>query len=70
VVFRRVDGSVGVKVGTVTSGAPSPTLGYPIAMAYVTPEVAAEGTEVAVDVRGRAEPFVVVPLPFYSRERA
>jgi aminomethyltransferase len=70
VVFRRVDGSVGVKVGTVTSGAPSPTLGYPIAMAYVTPEVAAEGTEVAVDVRGRAEPFVIVPLPFYARERA
>ena len=54
-------------VGTVTSGAPSPTLGYPIAMAYVTPEVSAEGTELAVDVRGRAEPFVVVPMPFYRR---
>ncbi|QAY64029.1 glycine cleavage system aminomethyltransferase GcvT [Xylanimonas allomyrinae] len=58
---------VGVKVGTVTSAAPSPTLGHPIAMAYVTPEVSAEGTELAVDVRGRAEPFVVVPLPFYRR---
>ncbi|AEG42874.1 glycine cleavage system aminomethyltransferase GcvT [Isoptericola variabilis] len=67
VVFRHHDDSAGVKVGTVTSGAPSPTLGYPIAMAYVTPEVSAEGTELAVDVRGRAEPFVVVPLPFYSR---
>jgi aminomethyltransferase len=51
----------------VTSGAPSPTLGYPIALAYVTPEVSAEGTELAVDVRGRAEPFVVVPVPFYRR---
>lgn len=55
------------QVGTVTSGAPSPTLGHPIAMAYVTPELSAEGTELAVDVRGRAEPVVVVPLPFYRR---
>jgi aminomethyltransferase len=67
VVFRRPDGSAGVEVGTVTSGAPSPTLGCPIAMAYVTPEVSAAGTQLAVDVRGRAEPFVVVPLPFYTR---
>jgi len=57
----------GTKAGVVTSGAPSPTLGCPIAMAYVTPEVSAEGTELAVDVRGRPEPFVVVPMPFYRR---
>ncbi len=55
------------RVGTVSSGAPSPTLGYPIALAYVTPELSAEGTELAVDVRGRAEPVVVVPVPFYRR---
>ena len=56
-----------VVVGHVTSGAPSPTLGHPIAMAYVTPEVSAVGTELAVDVRGRAEPVRVVALPFYRR---
>jgi aminomethyltransferase len=56
-------------VGTVTSGAPSPTLGHPVAMAYVPPELAAEGTALAVDVRGRAEPVRVVPLPFYRRPR-
>jgi aminomethyltransferase len=56
-----------VGVGTVTSGAPSPTLGTPIAMAYVTPEVRAVGTELAVDVRGRHEPVRVVELPFYRR---
>lgn len=55
-------------VGHVTSGAPSPTLGYPIAMAYVTPEASAPGTELTVDVRGRAEPVRVVRLPFYSRK--
>ncbi|WP_024286252.1 glycine cleavage system aminomethyltransferase GcvT [Cellulomonas sp. KRMCY2] len=54
-------------VGYVTSGAPSPTLGHPIAMAYVTPEVCGAGTELAVDVRGRPEPVRVVPLPFYRR---
>ncbi|MGF0114846.1 glycine cleavage system aminomethyltransferase GcvT [Promicromonospora sp. Marseille-Q5078] len=67
VVQRGLDGAVGAVVGQVTSGAPSPTLGHPVAMAYVTPEVSAEGTALAVDVRGRAEPFVVVRLPFYKR---
>lgn len=56
-------------VGTVTSGAPSPTLGHPVAMAYVTPEVSAPDTELAVDVRGRLEPVRVVALPFYRRPR-
>lgn len=57
----------GTVVGEVTSGAPSPTLGHPIAMAYVTPEVSAVGTDLAVDVRGRSEPVRVVALPFYRR---
>ncbi|WP_029254026.1 glycine cleavage system aminomethyltransferase GcvT [Paraoerskovia marina] len=57
----------GTVIGSVTSGAPSPTLGHPIAMAYVTPEFSAEGTELAVDVRGRQEPFVVAPLRAYVR---
>ena len=56
-----------VVVGQVTSGAPSPTLGRPIAMAYVPPSAAETGTELAVDVRGRAEPVRVTPLPFYRR---
>lgn len=62
-------GADAVPVGTVTSGAPSPTLGHPVAMAYVTPELSAPGTELAVDVRGRVEPVRVVPLPFYRRPR-
>jgi aminomethyltransferase len=56
-----------VVVGTVTSGALSPTLGYPIALAYVDAALAAPGTELTVDVRGRREPFVVTSLPFYQR---
>lgn len=59
--------SDGVEVGAVTSGAPSPTLGVPIAMAMVHPSVSAEGTSVDIDVRGRRESMVVSALPFYSR---
>ncbi|WP_053386498.1 glycine cleavage system aminomethyltransferase GcvT [Leucobacter japonicus] len=54
-------------VGRITSGQPSPTLGYPIALAYVAPEHAAPGTRLDVDLRGKAGPFTVVELPFYRR---
>ncbi|MDP9890846.1 glycine cleavage system aminomethyltransferase GcvT [Pseudarthrobacter enclensis] len=57
----------GATVGEVTSGQPSPTLGYPIAMAYVDVEYSAPGTALDIDLRGKAEPFEVVPLPFYKR---
>ena len=60
------DGSV---VGEVTSGQPSPTLGYPVAMAYVDVEFAEPGTALDVDLRGKAEPFEVVALPFYKRSK-
>ena len=53
--------------GVVTSGTHSPTLGAPIAMAYVEPELASDGTRLAVDIRGTETPAVVVPLPFYKR---
>lgn len=59
----------GAVVGEVTSGAPSPTLGKPIAMAYVDTAYAPPGTEgVAVDIRGSHEPYEVVALPFYKRD--
>ncbi|WP_030380157.1 MULTISPECIES: glycine cleavage system aminomethyltransferase GcvT [unclassified Streptomyces] len=60
----------GTVVGEVTSGAPSPTLGKPIAMAYVDAAHAAPGAPgVAVDIRGSHEPFEVVALPFYKRRK-
>lgn len=57
----------GVVVGEVTSGQPSPTLGYPVALAYVDVEHAELGTALDVDLRGKSEPFEVVALPFYKR---
>ncbi|MFF9398815.1 MULTISPECIES: glycine cleavage system aminomethyltransferase GcvT [unclassified Streptomyces] len=60
----------GEVVGEVTSGAPSPTLGKPIAIAYVDDAYATPGTEgVGVDIRGNHEPYEVVALPFYKRRK-
>ena len=58
----------GETVGEITSGTFSPTLERPIAMAYVQPTAAKVGTELTVDIRGRAEPARVVALPFYQRK--
>ncbi|WP_247048454.1 glycine cleavage system aminomethyltransferase GcvT [Arthrobacter rhizosphaerae] len=59
----------GAVVGEVTSGQPSPSLGYPVAMAYVDVEHSEIGTALDIDLRGKAEPFEVVALPFYKRTK-
>jgi aminomethyltransferase len=59
----------GRPVGQVSSGTFAPTLRKVIAMAYLEPASAVPGTAVRVDVRGRAEPAKVVPLPFYRRPK-
>ena len=53
--------------GIVTSGTHSPTLGLPIAMAYVAPADGEPGTILEVEIRGQRVPAEVVPLPFYRR---
>lgn len=53
-----------IKVGTVTSGGFSPTLGAPIAMAYVDAAHAAEGSALEIEVRGKRLAATVTPLPF------
>lgn len=54
----------GDKVGTVTSGCPSPTLSQNIAMGYVDSKFAKVGTEIKVAVRGQNVPMVVTKMPF------
>jgi aminomethyltransferase len=54
-------------VGDVTSGAPSPTLGFGIGLAYVRDDCTAPGTVLEMEVRDRRVPVEVVKKPFYKR---
>jgi aminomethyltransferase len=57
-------------IGQVTSGALSPTLGYPVAMAFLDGTLGLEvGTKLEADVRGTRISYEVVKLPFYKRGR-
>ena len=64
----------GAPCGVVTSGAPSPTLAVPIAMAYLDTEAARSARydtaeRLAVEIRGKREPARLTDLPFYRRTR-
>ena len=59
----------GEKAGTVTSGSPAPFLKKNIGMAFVPTEFANVGQEIKIDVRGKQLSAVVVPTPFYKREK-
>jgi aminomethyltransferase len=56
--------SGGARVGVVTSGAPSPTLGKSIGLGYVPPALAAPGTSLEIGIRERAVAARVVETPF------
>jgi len=57
----------GAKVGLVTSGTQSPSLGIGIGLGYVPPQLAAPGTEIEVEIRGNRFPAVLVRKPIYLR---
>lgn len=56
-------------IGEITSGTLSPTLGFPVAMAFVEPAYSEVGMQVFLDVRGTRIPATVTTLPFYRREK-
>ena len=58
-----VDGS-GTVIGVVTSGGFGPSVNAPIAMGYVDRAHAADGTAIALMVRGKALPARIVAMPF------
>ncbi|WP_199555839.1 glycine cleavage system aminomethyltransferase GcvT [Sandaracinobacteroides hominis] len=55
------------KVGVVTSGGFGPSVGAPVAMAYVDAAHAADGTALEVEVRGKRLAATVVPMPFWQK---
>jgi len=57
----------GEQLGAVTSGCLSPTLGYPIALAYVTPNACTLGDKVLIAAGSSRVDGEIVPLPFYKR---
>ena len=58
----------GTPIGVVSSGGPSPTLGRPIAMAYLKSDHAGE-TNYRIDIRGKVVAASATPLPFYKRPK-
>ncbi|MFL6292125.1 MAG: glycine cleavage system aminomethyltransferase GcvT [Thermoanaerobaculia bacterium] len=61
--------SDGRAVGAVTSGTWSPSFEKAIGMAYVPVELAAPGTPLEIDVRGKGLSAAVVEVPFYRRPK-
>jgi aminomethyltransferase len=61
--------SEGAEVGMVTSGSFAPFLKKNIGLAYLPIALTEPGSRFTIDIRGRMEPAVVVPTPFYKRAR-
>ena len=58
------------KIGRVTSGTQSPSLGKAIALGYVAREEAEIDNAIDVEIRARQVRAKIVPLPFYRRDGA
>jgi aminomethyltransferase len=65
----RCCNEAGETIGVITSGSPSPTLGKNIALAYVSPAMAALGTSIYVEIRSQKCRAQVVATPFYKRPK-
>jgi aminomethyltransferase len=61
--------AAGAPSDTVTSGSFAPYLRKNIGLAYVPVASSAPGSEIEIEIRGRRAKAVVVPTPFYKRER-
>lgn len=60
----------GRKVGHVTSGTMSPTLGIGIAMAYIDTTIIKEGRKVDIVIRNKGVKAKIVKPPFYKKNKA
>jgi aminomethyltransferase len=60
-------GAGAAKIGEVTSGTQSPSLGVGIGMGYVPPELARANTPLEIEIRGKRAPAAVAPKPLYRK---
>ena len=60
-------GAAAEKIGEVASGTQSPTLGLGLGMACLPSSFAQPQTPLAIEIRGRRAPALVVPKPFYRK---
>lgn len=67
--FKILDSVSSRVIGEVTSGNFSPLLQKGIGLGYVPPSYEAPGTALAIDIRGKAVPAVVVKAPFYKKPK-
>ena len=58
------------RIGSVTSGGPSPTLDTNIGLGYVPIAYSEPGTRIAIEIRGRPVEAKITTLPFYRRSRS
>jgi aminomethyltransferase len=63
-LFAQAEG--GEAIGKITSGGFGPTVGAPVAMGYVPADLAASGSKLFGEVRGKRLPITVVDLPFVA----
>lgn len=64
--YDIVDGK-GKKVGIVTSGTMSPSMGKGIGLGYVPTILSEVGSKIYVQIRKKAIPATIVKLPFYKK---
>ena len=55
------------KIGVVTSGTPSPSLGIGVGMGYVLPEFTMPGKNIEIEIRGRLALATIAPKPIYRK---
>jgi len=59
----------GKQIGFVTSGSPSATLGFNLGLAMLPTRLKEIGTQILIEIRGKACPAEVIPTPFYKRAK-
>ena len=68
--FRILDPATSQPIGDVTSGNLSPLLQKGIGLGYVPSSYSNQGTPLAIEIRGKTVPAIVVKPPFYKRPKA